>query len=46
MTPVEIVLRREGGERGRMMEEVTPTQIYLKHIGKYHNVSPCITIIC
>jgi hypothetical protein len=45
MKPVEIVLRREGG-RGRTIEGVNPTKIYCKHVCKYYNVSPCITIIC
>jgi hypothetical protein len=46
MKPVEIVLRRGKRERGKMMEEVNPTKIYFKHECKYHNVSPCTTIIC
>jgi hypothetical protein len=40
MKSVEIVLRRRGGEKGRMIEEVSLTTIYCKHIGKYHSVSP------
>jgi hypothetical protein len=43
---VEIVLRRGEGGRGRTMEGINPTKIYYKHIGKYHNVFPCTTIIC
>jgi hypothetical protein len=47
MKPLEIVIKRGGRrERGRMMEGVNPTKIYYKCICKYHNVSPCITIIC
>jgi methylphosphotriester-DNA--protein-cysteine methyltransferase len=46
MKSVEIVLRREEGGRGRMMEGVNLTKIYCKHICKYHNVSPCTAIIC
>jgi hypothetical protein len=44
MKPVELVLRM--GEKGRegKMEGVKLTKIYWKHIYKYHNVSPCITI--
>jgi hypothetical protein len=45
MKPVEIVLRREGvGKRennGR-----AKSNIYYKYICKYHNVSPCTTVIC
>jgi hypothetical protein len=45
MIPVEIVLRREEG-RGRTMEGVNLTEIYCKHICKYHNVTPGTTILC
>jgi hypothetical protein len=34
MKPMEIVLGRAGG-RGRMMERVNSTQIYVKHLCKY-----------
>jgi hypothetical protein len=43
MKPVEIVLR--GGGKSRMIEGIYLTKIYFKHIYKYHNVSPCTTII-
>jgi hypothetical protein len=46
LKPIEIVLRRVGEKRGRMMEGVNLTKIYYKHICKYHNISPCRTIIC
>jgi hypothetical protein len=46
MTPVKIVLRRGGGGRGRMMEEVNPTKVFFKNICKYHNVVSCATFIC
>jgi hypothetical protein len=39
MKPVEIVLRRGEGGRGRM-EGGNPTKVYFKHICKYCNVSP------
>jgi hypothetical protein len=46
MKPVEIVLRRVVGGRGRTMDTVNETKIHLKHICKHHNVSPCTTIVC
>jgi hypothetical protein len=33
------------GRIGRTMEGVNLTETYYKHIWKYHNVSPCATII-
>jgi hypothetical protein len=44
MNPVVIVLRRGGGIRendGRL----NLFKIYCNHICKYHNVSPCKTIL-
>jgi hypothetical protein len=38
MRSIEIVLRRGEEKRGRTMERVNPTEIYLKHICKYYNV--------
>jgi hypothetical protein len=46
MKPVEIVLGRGVGERERTMEGVNLTNLYYKHICKYHHASPCTTIIC
>jgi hypothetical protein len=46
MKSVEIVSKKEERGKGRTMEEVNPTKIYFKYICKYHNVSPCTTIIC
>jgi hypothetical protein len=45
MKPVEIVLKRGEWERKRTTEGVN-LKIYCKHICKYHNISPCTTIIC
>jgi hypothetical protein len=42
MKPVEIVLRRQRGVK----REKDLTKLYCKHICKYHNISPCTTIIC
>jgi hypothetical protein len=42
MKPVEIVLRRERGKREN--NGGGKSKIYYKHISKYHNVSPCITL--
>jgi hypothetical protein len=43
LKPVEIALRK-----GRKWENDGggKSKIYWKHICKYHNVSPCTTIIC
>jgi hypothetical protein len=38
MKPVEIILRREEGRQGRVMEGLNVIKIYHKHIFKYHNV--------
>jgi hypothetical protein len=38
MKPVEIVLRKGEGERGRRMEGVNSTKIYFRHICKYPDV--------
>jgi hypothetical protein len=46
MKPIEIILRKGEGIRGRMMEGVDPTKIYFKHICEYHSISPSTTIIC
>jgi hypothetical protein len=46
MKPVEIVLRKEEGRRGRMTDGVNLTKIYCKHIHKYHNISPSTAILC
>jgi hypothetical protein len=49
MKPVQIVLRRGEGEEGKEERENNgegKSKIYFKHICKYHNVSPCMTIIC
>jgi hypothetical protein len=40
MKPVEIVLRRGEWEWGRMMVEVSLTQVYCKYIWKRHNEKP------
>jgi hypothetical protein len=40
----EMKNRLQGGGKGRMIQEVK-LRHYYKHIGKYHNVSPCTTII-
>jgi hypothetical protein len=44
MKSVKIVLRRGKGD-WRTMVGVNLTNIYCKHICKYHNVSPCTTVI-
>jgi hypothetical protein len=46
MKTVEIVLRRENRERGKVMEGVNSTKIYFKHKCKYNTVLSCTTIIC
>jgi hypothetical protein len=47
MKLAEIVLRRWGLGRGRMMEKVKLAKTYCKHVCKYHNICiPCTSIIC
>jgi hypothetical protein len=46
MKPAEIVLRRRGGRNRENNGGVNLTKIYCKHMCKYHNVSPCTTVIC
>jgi hypothetical protein len=46
MKVVEIVLRREGGGWGRIMEGVNVTKVHCKHIWKCHNEIPCTTNVC
>jgi hypothetical protein len=46
MKPVEIVLRRRGGKKERMMEGINVTMIYCKFICRYQNESTCIAIMC
>jgi hypothetical protein len=41
--PAEIVLRGEGEKRKHGGDKL---KIHCKHIGRYHNGSPCTTTIC
>jgi hypothetical protein len=45
MNPVEIVLKREKWRKRENDGGINLTNIYYKHICKYHTVSPCTTIM-
>jgi hypothetical protein len=45
LKPIQVILRKEGGRRRLLEEEMNQIGVNCTHIWKYHNESLCITNI-